>query len=1093
MNRSVDVRIEIEGISDEDIEVSRVEGVESISKLFEFEVLTVLGGSGWLDPDQVIGRTAALVFERDGAEVRRIFGMIAEVCDRLDSETDFSTYRMRFVPRAFRLTLVETLDVFLDASVPDILRQKLAGYQMKEIAAEARDQREDHDYELRLYRSYPAREFVVQYKETDLAFISRLCEHLGISYFFEHKHGRDVLIFTDEPSGFSLLAEHSIVPFRARGDRVDVFRFEATTRLIPSHYVVRDYNYRTPQIVLTGEADAPVGEGSIVEYGAHVKTPEEATQMARIRAEERLAARRVFEGSSDIPGLRPGSTFKLEGHPRGDMDLLLVEVAHKAALVTKHDGVGAAPNYQNEIKAIQKSQPFRPPRVTPKPKIHGVVTGVIDAQEKSDYAKVDDQGRYLVRFVFDTHTANEKQASRWVRMAQPHSGQGYGMHFPLRQGVEVILTFVDGDPDRPIIAATVPNPQTASPVTSGNAPRNIIRTGAGNEINIDDSKDSQRIKMMTPFKNTSFQLGANNSPEDGAILETQGANSQIAMTASASFTSLNASISAVKNFLSSGQITTVADINWFVTSATSVKELMNIGLDLADAALDQQAAELKKKEGELNKESILKQKTSKEKEDKRFAERKETEAAVANLEGMVESDAALEAKKQAYLDAKAQYESDLLNYQTNVEWLTEAKKGEWIPKEGESQAHYTFGSASQVRYYTGEVETSRVATFGADGRGGSKKAYEDAEREYLAALRSAPRKPGVSAAQLTAAADAADEAAAERTAAESAADTAWDEADLAKNNYNTQVGLNETGDKAIEIKKHKQNVAYAKTASVLFSEVMTIYATVKEFIESFKKEKTRAEALATAVLSMPREATAHLLADVPVKPYRLLGEIKHTIGSEGNTAIYAKKELFSWAETAILLGKTGVLIETDKHLALLSKKTAEIAARDKLTITTEELDARTYTSFKLVAAPMIGGATGTIELQSKSKMSFESTHDDISVTANKTGKKIVMSAEDEISGKAKKVSLAAVETAHLLAGAGANPAWGLKVDGRSGKVSLGKVTGNWKLDIKEGTVGLGGSNVGLKVEDGKVTVIGSEKVQLNGNSFMANAKKIQLA
>src|SRR5690606_3629366 len=133
------------------------------------------------------------------------------------------------------------------------------------------------------------------------------------------------------------------------------------------------------------------------------------------------------------------------------------------------------------------------------------------------YAELDAEGRYRVRFLFDTAERGEGQASKPVRMAQPHSGAGYGMHFPLRPGVEVALTCVDGDPDRPMISGTVPNPSTASPVAGGNNARNIIRTGGGNEINIADEDGAHRIKMTTPHADTIFQLGAPNEPSTGAF------------------------------------------------------------------------------------------------------------------------------------------------------------------------------------------------------------------------------------------------------------------------------------------------------------------------------------------------------------------------------------------------------------------------------------------------------------------------------------------------------------------------------------------------------------------------------------------------
>src|SRR4029079_17343953 len=133
--------------------------------------------------------------------------------------------------------------------------------------------------------------------------------------------------------------------------------------------------------------------------------------------------------------------------------------------------------------------------------VPGAISGVVEAAQPGNYAELDDQGRYHVRFMLDQGDAPKGNASSLLRMAQPHAGPGYGFHFPLRDGVEVMLTCIDGDPDRPIISGAVPNPATPSTVTEGNSRRNVIRTGDGSEINIDDTDDSARIKLSVPYGN----------------------------------------------------------------------------------------------------------------------------------------------------------------------------------------------------------------------------------------------------------------------------------------------------------------------------------------------------------------------------------------------------------------------------------------------------------------------------------------------------------------------------------------------------------------------------------------------------------------
>jgi type VI secretion system secreted protein VgrG len=327
---------------------------------------------------------------------------------------------------------------------------------------------------------------VVQYKETDLAFVCRLAEHLGISFYFDHEGEVDRMIFTDVAHGFAIGGETQSLPFSERGEKRDIFELEAEHRLIPKSYTVHDYNYRLPQVAPWGshELSPEVGfAGDVIENGAHVKTPEEATTLAKVRAEERQAMQLVYAGRSALPNLQPGMRFELTGcNGLESTELLVVEVQHEATQALGHADGGVG--YSNTFRAIPADRTYRPARVTPKPKISGFITGVIDASRggSSTYAPIDEQGRYNVRFLFDTTTPDGRQPSHAVRMLQNHAGANYGTHFPLKPGVEVLLAFIDGDPDRPIIAGAVPNPLTPSPVTSATSDLHTIRTSNGTRI-----------------------------------------------------------------------------------------------------------------------------------------------------------------------------------------------------------------------------------------------------------------------------------------------------------------------------------------------------------------------------------------------------------------------------------------------------------------------------------------------------------------------------------------------------------------------------------------------------------------------------------
>jgi type VI secretion system secreted protein VgrG len=173
----------------------------------------------------------------------------------------------------------------------------------------------------------------------------------------------------------------------------------------------------------------------------------------------------------------------IANHPdKGSLELLITEVEHEARQIVSARSQTEDPGYANRFRAIPASRTYRPPRITPKPRIAGLVTGIIDpgaAGPGARYAQLDEQGRYLVRFLFDTTPPGERPASPRVRMVQNHAGETYGTHFPLHPGVEVVIGFIDGDPDRPLIVGAVPNPIKPSPVTGAEEGLHRIRTSTG--------------------------------------------------------------------------------------------------------------------------------------------------------------------------------------------------------------------------------------------------------------------------------------------------------------------------------------------------------------------------------------------------------------------------------------------------------------------------------------------------------------------------------------------------------------------------------------------------------------------------------------
>ncbi|HTJ81115.1 MAG TPA: type VI secretion system tip protein TssI/VgrG [Polyangiaceae bacterium] len=555
MRHLLDVRIESSAFDTGTVLVAELRGRESISRLFELEVRVVTGGEA-LDEDALLTSATSIVFERRDAaggatqEARRISGVVREIRDRSLSESQHREYVLTLVPRVWQSTLTSTSDVCMDMTVPDIIQKKLVDSAGLEAGK---------DVELRLKSRYEPREFVVQYKETNLAFACRLAEDLGIHFFFEEgPDGREVMVFADDNSAFKPSAPASSA-FTTRGERALVFELEARRKLVPKAFAARDYNYRNPAMDLLGEAQVPaLGTGKIDEYGPHAKTPAEATFYAKIRAEEANARSLEFEGKSDLPGLRAGSVVKLEGHPRGDLELVIVEVDHHVAQNVAGFGDAKHEPYENTFRAILKATTYRPARVTPKPVVHGVVTGLVEAASPTELGAIDDQGRYRVMFMYDSVTGRgDGKASRPLRMAQPSAGASRGFHLPLKTGTEVIITCVNGDPDRPIIAGAVPNPQTPSPVTSANSEKSMWKTNA-TSIAMDD--DKPRCKVSVNGDEHVFQIGEPNGPELGFFSGTTANAASMANGASTVYSSTYGAYHEYKTAVAASDIVNVAGI-----------------------------------------------------------------------------------------------------------------------------------------------------------------------------------------------------------------------------------------------------------------------------------------------------------------------------------------------------------------------------------------------------------------------------------------------------------------------------------------------------------------------------------------------------
>lgn len=416
-------------------------------------------------------------------------------------------FRARLVPQLWQLTLTKHSRVWTKKTILDVI---------KEVLDEA-----GVPHEFRPMPVTPLEEQITQYKESDLAFISRWMEREGMYYFFEQTDAGDVMIITNDKATHTLSPTLPIRywPQNNGGDSILHHAFDnfaATHNALPARVKLIDYDYARPLLDVSSaiavEANAT---GEIAEYGGRFFSPEDAQRLALIRAEEHLVKKEMFYTTGAAVGVSAGYKFLLEQHPmqQYNIEYLCTSVEHYgydsqygpawgSLIEKKYKEV-----YKVEIEAIPAQTQYRPGLVTPWPRVDGYENAIVDGPAASIYAQLDEFGRYTVKFKFDEGSFKDGKGSCPVRMMQAHGGTQEGIHFPLRKGVEVICSFLGGDPDRPVIVGVVHNSLNQSVVTTNNYTQNVIRTGSNNHIVIEDMSGSMFVDIFCPIFSSTLFLG----------------------------------------------------------------------------------------------------------------------------------------------------------------------------------------------------------------------------------------------------------------------------------------------------------------------------------------------------------------------------------------------------------------------------------------------------------------------------------------------------------------------------------------------------------------------------------------------------------
>ena len=477
-------------------------GREGISRLFSFQ-LDLASEKESISFKDVVGHNVTIRVSLIDHSPRYFNGFVNRFAQS-GSDARFTHYQMEVVPWLWFLTRIADCRIFQEKSIPDIIEEVFKSRGFK-------------DYKLSLTSSYDQREYCVQYRETDFNFVSRLMEQYGIFYFFEHENGKHTLVLADsesvhQPCPKQATVHYSVTPDDLSQDVVRSWQMEQELR--PGKYSHTDYNFETPSANLFADEPTVVSVGGnskfeIYDYPGEYLNRSQGKTLAGVRMQEEEATHLVANGSSDCRAFTSGYKITLEDHYRMDVNdsYVLTEVHHVASVGSSYSlgDAGTGEHYSNQFSCIPAKVPFRPARVTPRPFVQGLQTALV-VGKSSEEIWVDKYGRIKVQFYWDRLGKKDEKSSCWIRVSQPWAGKNWGAVNIPRIGQEVIVDFLEGDPDRPIITGRVYNAEQMPPyplpedgVISGVKSNSSKGGGGYNEISMNDTKGKEMITVHAQY------------------------------------------------------------------------------------------------------------------------------------------------------------------------------------------------------------------------------------------------------------------------------------------------------------------------------------------------------------------------------------------------------------------------------------------------------------------------------------------------------------------------------------------------------------------------------------------------------------------
>ncbi len=477
----------------------RMTAVEQLGRLFDYQV-DVVSKDANIKLDDLLGQNVTVRLKLGGGKSRYFNGYVSRF-GFVGLTENYYSYQITLKPWLWFLTRTADCRIFQNRKAPDIIKQIFRDHGFS-------------DFEEKLSATYRNWEYCVQYRETDFNFVSRLMEQEGIYYYFRHEDGKHTLVLADSLTAHEAAPDYEEVPYfpydrTLRRERDHIFGWYVAQEVQPGACALNDFDFQKPKADLNAKLNQPYGHAvdqyEVYDYPGEYLEKADGEEYVRKRVEELHAQYAQAQGQGNARGLMVGSLFSFIQYPRDDQNKEYLIVSATYELRSDDYGSGAIGGgeqiYSCSFSAIDSAQPYRAPRITPKPVVQGPQTAMVVGPGGQEIY-TDKYGRVKVQFHWDREGGNDENSSCWMRVSHPTAGKGWGAVQIPRIGQEVIVDFLEGDPDHPIITGRVYNANSMPPyelpgqgMVAGMKSNSTPGGGGYNEMIMDDTKGNELIRI----------------------------------------------------------------------------------------------------------------------------------------------------------------------------------------------------------------------------------------------------------------------------------------------------------------------------------------------------------------------------------------------------------------------------------------------------------------------------------------------------------------------------------------------------------------------------------------------------------------------